>query len=292
VTTRRELLAGAVTQLRAARCDTPELDARVLLKEALGLSDLDLVTAADRDVSPEAAAALAGMVARRMAGEPVARIIGHREFWGLRFELGPDTLVPRPDTETLVEAVVEVCGRAGPRRVLDLGTGTGCLLIAVLSEFPGASGVGVDLSEGALAVARGNAGRLGVGGRAEFVRSDWGAAVEGCFDLVLSNPPYIEHEDIAGLDAEVRLHDPALALDGGADGLDAYRAVARDGARLLTRDGVMIAELGAGQEADVAAIMARDGLVQDGAARPDLAGIPRALVVRRQNSLGNQEANG
>jgi release factor glutamine methyltransferase len=292
MTTRRQLLAEVVERLRMARCDSPELDARVLLKEALHLSDLELVTAADHPASPEAALNLAAMVARRVAGEPVARILGHREFWGMRFDLGPETLVPRPDTETLVETAVEVCGRPGPGRVLDLGTGTGCLLIAILSEFPAAQGVGVDLSERALKVAAANAGRLGVGGRCSFVRSDWGAEVDGAFDLIVSNPPYIVTADMAGLDAEVRLHDPALALDGGADGLDAYRRVARDAARLLAESGTLIVELGAGQEGEVAEIMATEGFVRDGAARRDLAGIPRALVVRRENSLGNRAATG
>jgi release factor glutamine methyltransferase len=292
VITRRQLLAESAERLRMARCDSPDLDARVLLKEALHLSDLELVTAADHVASPEAALTLAAMVARRVAGEPVARILGHREFWGMRFDLGPDTLVPRPDSETVVETVHEVFGTAGLRRVLDLGTGTGCLLISVLHDYPEASGVGVDVSAGALAVAQGNAERLGVGARAAFVRSDWGAEIADVFDLIVSNPPYIVRADISGLDAEVRLHDPALALDGGADGLDAYRAVARDAARLLTPDGVLIAELGAGQAADVAGIMAAEGLVQHGAARPDLAGIPRALVVRRENALGNGAAKG
>ncbi|MGQ4275356.1 peptide chain release factor N(5)-glutamine methyltransferase [Terrihabitans sp. B22-R8] len=289
--TRRALLAEAAERLRMARCDSPELDARVLMKEALHLSDAELIAAANDPASPEGGIAFEAMIARRVAGEPVARIVGHREFWGLRFDLSAETLVPRPDTETLVEAAISACRGAAPRNVLDFGTGTGCLLIVLLHEFPDAEGLGVDISARALATAQRNAERLGVSGRVRFVQSDWGAGVEGAFDLIVSNPPYIAHEEIAGLDREVRVYDPPAALDGGADGLDAYRAVARDSARLLARDGVLIVELGQGQEADVAAAMRDAGLRADGPARPDLAGIPRALVVRRENILGNHAAN-
>jgi len=189
--------------------------------------------------------------------------------------------VPRPETETLVEAALAAFGRGEPGRILDLGTGTGCLLLAALSEFPSATGLGVDIAPKAVEAARSNAERLGLSGRAAFAVSDWDAEVEGEFDLILSNPPYIPRREIAALDPEVRLHDPARALDGGEDGLSAYRRLALAAARRLTPSGLLIAELGAGQEADVALIMAEAALRVDGPARADLMGIPRALVVGR-----------
>ncbi|MFC5066844.1 peptide chain release factor N(5)-glutamine methyltransferase [Flaviflagellibacter deserti] len=278
--TRRDVLADAVERLRMARRDTPELDARVLLKEALKLSDTDVITKLDDPASPEGVVAFNCMVARRVRGEPVARIIGHREFWGMRFDLGPETLVPRPDTEILVESALAAFRRAPPKRVLDLGTGTGCILISVLSEFPEAAGVGVDKSERATAVARKNAERLGMNGRARFVVGDWASSLDGRFDLIVSNPPYIARGKIADLDVEVSVHDPHLALDGGSDGLHAYRRVAEESARLLPEGGVVIVELGEGQEKDVASIMREAGLKPEKAA-PDLAGIPRALAALR-----------
>ncbi len=281
MTTRNELLSRSVERLRMAKLDTPELDARVLLKYALKLSDAELIGSADIIVSPDCAGALENMITRRVRGEPVARITGHKEFWGLSFELGIDTLVPRPETETLIETTLAAFGRGAPERVLDLGTGTGCLLLGTLSEYPAATGVGVDVAPKAIEVAAGNAKRLGFAQRAEFQVSNWDKEVEGLFDLVLSNPPYILRGDIEKLAPEVRLHDPVLALDGGADGLTAYRKLAAAAARRLAPEGLLIAELGAGQEAEVAAIMAGAGLTVDGRARPDLAGIPRALVVRR-----------
>lgn len=282
MTTRNELLSQSVERLRMAKLDTPELDARVLIKYALKLNDAELIGSADRLVSPECVAALENMIARRVCGEPVARIVGQKEFWGLSFDLGIQTLVPRPETETLIEAALAAFGRGGgPQRVLDLGTGTGCLLLGTLSEYPQAKGVGVDIAPKAVEVAAANAERLGFAGRAEFLVSDWDEKVEGSFDLVLSNPPYILKEDIEKLAPEVRLHDPLQALDGGPDGLSAYREIAAAAARRLAPGGVLIAELGVGQEAAAAAVMAGAGLVVDGPARPDLAGIPRALVVRR-----------
>jgi len=281
MTTRNELLSQSVERLRMAKLDTPELDARVLLKYALKLNDAELIGGADRIVSPDCASVLESMVSRRVRGEPVARIVGHKEFWGLSFELGLHTLVPRPETETLIEAALAAFGRGAPRRVLDLGTGTGCLLLGALSEYPEATGVGVDIAPKAVEVAAANAGRLGFAGRAEFLVSDWDKEVEGSFDLLLSNPPYILREDIEKLAPEVRLHDPLLALDGGADGLSSYRKLAAAAARRLAPGGLLIAELGIGQEGEVAAIMTEAGLTVDGQARPDLAGIPRALVVRR-----------
>ncbi len=188
--------------------------------------------------------------------------------------------MPRPDTEILVETALAAFRRASPKWVLDLGTGTGCILISVLSEFPEAAGIGVDKSERAAAVARKNAERLGMNGRARFVVGDWASSLDGRFDLIVSNPPYIVREKIGRLDVEVSVHDPHLALDGGIDGLDAYRRVAEELARLLTEGGIVIVELGEGQEKDVASIMRKAGLKPEKAA-PDLAGMPRALAALR-----------
>jgi release factor glutamine methyltransferase len=281
VTTRGELLQRSVERLRMAKLETPELDARVLVKEALKLTDAELIAAQDALASPEGEALLENMVSRRVANEPVARILGRREFWGLSFDLGLDTLVPRPETETLIEAALAAFGRGAPGRILDLGTGTGCLLLAALSEFPEATGLGLDIAPKAVEVAQANAGRLGLARRTRFEVSDWDAEANGEFDLILSNPPYIPKGEIEGLAAEVRLHDPVLALDGGGDGLSAYRKLSVAAARRLSPKGLLIVELGAGQEAAVAAIMAEAALEVDGPARPDLLGIPRALVVRR-----------
>jgi release factor glutamine methyltransferase len=218
---------------------------------------------------------------RRLAREPIARILGHKEFWGLRLALSPTTLVPRPETETLIEAALEAIDPAQAKsrawRIADLGTGTGAILLALLSESPRATGVGSDLDLAALATARENAGALGYAGRAHFVACDFGAALAGGFDLVLSNPPYVASRDIAALAPEVRTYDPARALDGGPDGLAAYRAIAADAARLLAPGGALILEIGAGQAAAVTALLAAEGL-RVAPPRLDLAGIPRAIT--------------
>nr|WP_281493728.1 peptide chain release factor N(5)-glutamine methyltransferase [Ancylobacter koreensis] len=271
----REIAAG----LAAAGLDTPEREARALLKAGLGLSDLDLLARAEEPVAPADADRLRGLSARRAAGEPLARLSGRREFWSLDFALSPETLVPRPETETLVEAALDLFpDRAAPLAILDLGTGSGALLAALLSEYRNAFGVGVDLSHGAARQARENLVRLGLGNRSAVLVGRWALALAGRFDLVVSNPPYIPSTDIAALEREVREHDPALALDGGPQGLDAYRALAQSLPGLLRPGGRAVLELGTGQEADVAALLAAAGLPPDGPARPDLAGIARAIV--------------
>jgi release factor glutamine methyltransferase len=210
----------------------------------------------------------------------VARIVGHKEFWGLEFKVTPATLVPRPETETLVEAALAaIPDRSLALRIADFGTGTGALLLALLSEFPNAVGIGTDISISALAVARDNAVRLGVGSRAHFIACDYGSALRGPFDLIISNPPYIASGDIAGLDSEVRNYDPGRALDGGASGLDAYRAVVAHAGRLLAPEGIVVVELGAGQASSVAALMGKGGIAAD-APKPDLSGRFRALLGR------------
>jgi release factor glutamine methyltransferase len=274
----RRALAG---QFRAAGIESPELDARILIGHALGLDHAGLVAAAAQQLSDLTASRIERFAARRIAGEPVARIVGLREFWGLPLTVTPDVLVPRPETETVVELALELVDRAGPRmrplRIADLGTGSGAILLALLSELSHAYAVGTDSDARALTVARANATRLDFGARAAFVACDFGAALAGPFDLVVSNPPYIASAEIATLSPEVREHDPHRALDGGTDGLAAYRAIAADAPRLLSPTGHLVVEIGAGQEAAVSGLFAAAGLAT-AATRPDLSLIMRALA--------------
>ena len=211
-----------------------------------------------------------------------------REFWGLPLALSAATLVPRPDTETLVELALEMLrgcpAPLHPLRIADLGTGSGAILLALLSELPDAIGLGTDISVAALATARSNAVQLGVADRADFIACDYAAALSGPFDLVVSNPPYIRSADIAGLATEVRNFDPLAALDGGPDGLDAYRALIPQAARLLAPQGVLAVEVGQGQHGDVRALMTAAGLAPEGPAKADLAGIRRAVAGRKKPS--------
>jgi release factor glutamine methyltransferase len=268
-----------------AGIDSPALDARLLVGHALGLDHAGLVEAADRLLREAEIRTIEGVAVRRLADEPVARILGVKEFWGLPIRLTESVLVPRPDTETVVEAALDALDRDGPRtrplRIADLGTGSGALLIALLSELPQAFGVGTDVSREALAVARANADVLGLARRAAFVVCDFGAALAGGFDLVVSNPPYIKSADIATLAPDVRDHDPRLALDGGPDGLAAYRTIAADARRLLAPDGHLVVELGAGAAAAVSQTLMTAGLAEAGPPVCDLAGIPRALHAKR-----------
>jgi release factor glutamine methyltransferase len=273
----------ALTQaFRGAGLDTPELDGRVLVGHALGLDQAGLAAHAARPLSDREAATIGEMAARRLAREPVARIVGVKEFWSLELRVSAATLVPRPETETLVEtalALIDAEGeRARPLRIADLGTGSGALLLALLSELPYAFGVATDISTSALVVARDNAVRHGLAQRAAFVACDYGAALGGNLDLVVCNPPYIRHDDIAALAPEVRAHDPVAALDGGPDGLAAYRILACDAARLLKPRGHLVVELGAGTECEVATLFTKAGMVT-APARRDLAGVARALHI-------------
>jgi release factor glutamine methyltransferase len=276
---RRQLAHG----FREGGIDTPELDARLLVGHALGLDHAALVIQSNRVLAGNETDAIAALAARRLAHEPVARILGRKEFWGLPFKLNADTLLPRPETETVVEAALAALDQGGRRsqtlRVADLGTGTGVLLLAMLSELPDASGIGTDISSVALECARDNAAAFGLSSRASFIACDYGAALNGPVDLVVSNPPYVARGDIAGLEPEVRDFDPRRALDGGPDGLDGYRAIAADARRLLAPGGALVVELGFGQLDAVAAIFAATGLAP-GVARPDLLGISRALILR------------
>jgi release factor glutamine methyltransferase len=277
---RRSLTA----RFKAGQIDSAELDARIVVGAALGLDLTGVISSASRLLTPEQASRLEDFARRRLAGEPVARLVGCREFWGLPLQLSADTLVPRPDTETVVELALQMVRTApaagGALRIADIGTGSGAILLALLSELPGACGVGTDISVGALRTARANAADLGFGGRAAFVACDHAAALAQGFDLMVSNPPYIRTAEIAGLAPEVRDHDPRRALDGGADGLNAYRALIPQAARLLARRGALVLEVGQGQSAEVEALMAEAGLLPERPPRADLAGVPRAVAGR------------
>lgn len=257
----------------AAVSDTPRLDAELLLAHALGISrDRLLLAGADAAVPP----GFADLVARRLAHEPVAYITGTRAFWTIELAVGPGVLVPRPDSETLLTSALAHFGESGPALVLDLGTGSGALLLAALDQWPSARGLGVDRSDAALAAARANAARLGLAPRAEFVAGDWAAALDRRFDLVLCNPPYVEAGSV--LPPDVRLYEPASALFAGSDGLDAYRVLMPQLARLIAANGIAAVEIGATQAAAAAALAAAAGLVA--ACHRDLAGRDRCLVLR------------
>jgi release factor glutamine methyltransferase len=265
--------------LLTATADNPRLEARLLLAHALGLARDDLI----RDLGlPIDTTAYTALLARRIAHEPLSLITGHREFWSLDFLVSPATLIPRPDSETLVEAALAAFAhRPPPCRILDLGTGTGCLLLALLTEFPSAFGIGVDLAPEAVVLAATNATRLGLADRAAFASTDWTNPITGRFDLVISNPPYIPGPDIGTLMPEVANHEPWRALDGGADGYDAYRSIVPALADHLNAGGVAVLELGHGQANYVKELALGAGW--DASFRLDLADIPRAIVLSWPN---------
>jgi release factor glutamine methyltransferase len=275
---------GAAAALRGAGIDTPELDARALLCHAAALSHEAYIAKAGDRLAPAALARLDRSIARRLEREPVSRIIGTREFYGRSFAVAPQALDPRPDTETLVDAALALVRRNGWRdrnlRVLDLGTGTGCILVTLLAELPNAVGIGTDRSQAALGLAAANATRLGVASRAAFVAADWLDGIGGEFDLVVSNPPYLATGEIAGLAPEVAAYDPKLALDGGPDGLDAYARIAAGAPAVLTEGGRLLVEIGASQAAQVSAMFRAAGLEldRDHAIARDLAGRPRVVM--------------
>ena len=276
-----ESLRAATASLAEAGIDSARLDARLLLGEVLGRDATWLFNHGGDVLDDGARAAFAALIEKRRDRQPISLILGRREFWSLDFTVTRDTLAPRPDSETLVEAVLaDLSDRGRPLSLLDLGTGTGCLLLALLSELPAARGIAVDIDPATLAVARGNAERLGLAGRARFVQSDWYEKITGRFDVIVSNPPYIPSQDIAGLDPEVARFEPQGALDGGADGLDAYRLLAAALGDFLAADGLAAFEVGAGQAPDVAALLARAGFASC-SIRRDLAGIERCVLARR-----------
>jgi len=271
------LLAQA---FRTAGIEDADVDARLLVGHALHLDRARLIAQSDRILEAREINVISALAARRLTREPVSRILGQKEFWSIALAITPDVLVPRPETETVVEGALDFVVRGGLRmeklRILDIGTGSGALLLALLRELPNATGIGTDISTGALKVARENAARCGLEGRCTFLVCDIASVVEGPFDLLVSNPPYIAHDEITSLAPEVKNYDPTVALDGGDDGLAAYRAIAADAKRLLAPGARMFVELGAGQEAAVRDLFTNVGLTA-GTARADLAGIPRVL---------------
>lgn len=266
------------TRLTRAGIDSPALAARILVREALGVDDAALIAGRAVTATPAQLDRLEAMVRRRLNGEPVSRILGRREFWGMDFTVTPAVLDPRPDTETLVAAVLETMRDRPPARILDLGTGSGCIVISLLHAFPEATATAVDLSPDALAVARTNAGNLGVAERLTLIQGSWFENVTGRYDLIVSNPPYIPNPAIESLDREVRNHDPILALAGGDDGYDAYKTIIGGLKSFLNPDGLCYLEIGINQGENVARLV-RESNLSLRRTIPDIAGIPRAVEI-------------
>ena len=278
---RRSLTA----RFKSGQIDSAELDARILIGAVLGLDLTGVIAAANRLITPGESERLEDFAHRRLRGEPIARLLGHKEFWGLPLLLSPATLVPRPDTETVVELALEMLRAVPPPdlrfQIADIGTGSGAILFALLSELPDAFGIATDVSVAALRTASANAVNLGLARRAAFVACDYAAALSNPFDLIVSNPPYIRSTEIAELASEVRDYDPHRALDGGTDGLDAYRVLVPQAARLLAHRGVLVVEVGQRQSGDIEELMTATGLMLERPAKTDLAGIRRAVAGRR-----------
>ena len=276
------LLRDAAVALTAAGIDNARFEARLLLAHAAGVTIEWLVAHGDEAPPPSVFEALRALTARRIRREPMAYVTGEREFWGLPFKVSPAVLVPRPDSETLIEAALALMpGRTEPWRIVDLGVGSGCLLLTLLREFPNARGVGLDASAEALSVAQYNADALGVGARTHLVRGDWrlqgwAGQLGGPFDLLVSNPPYIETEAIDGLMPEVARFEPRLALDGGGDGLAAYRIIADQAAGLVVHGGRVLIEAGEGQVTDISNLLSAAGFAVGGPWK-DLGGIDRIV---------------
>ncbi len=281
----KQAMAAAAARFADVGIETARLDARVLVGHALARDDGWLIGHGDDLLDADATEKIEALVVRRLARQPVAQIVGAREFWSLPFRVTPATLTPRPDSETLIAAALEILTERNQScRILDLGTGSGCLLLTLLSELPGATGIGIDISADALLVARGNARDLAVEERGVFRQGSWFEALrdgDGPFDLVVANPPYIPEAEIAGLQPEVSRYEPRSALSGGADGLDAYREIAAGLDGQLTPTGVFIGEFGDGQHRAVSKLLNSCGF-RDIDLKRDLAGIFRCCIARRR----------
>jgi release factor glutamine methyltransferase len=285
----RSVTANLARRLRAAGMPSPDLDARLLASHACGLSRETYILANDRPIDARESAAIDDFAGRRLAGEPVSRILGRREFYGRDFAIGPAVLDPRPDTEALVAAAIDILAAeartAGSPRILDLGTGSGCILLTLLAELPHAWGVGIDVDPEALKLARGNAKTLTLTSRSAFACMDWVEALNGEFDLIVSNPPYIARDEITTLADDVRLYDPKVALDGGLDGYDAYRAISATCLSVLRPGGSVVVEAGARQAAEIVNLFAEHdvtGIGVEARLFQDLAGINRVVAIKRQ----------
>lgn len=275
------LLAAALPRLKYACIETPRLDAILLMAAASGWSADRVRMSPDVSVTPETAAAFEALLLRRLEYEPMAQILGIREFWSLEFRVTRDVLDPRPDSETLVACVLAaIADRGAPLRLVDFGTGSGCLLLSLLHELPNATGLGADISAAAVAIAQENAGRLGLADRTSFRVASWGQGLDGAFDILVGNPPYIESEVVPGLATEVTAYEPLVALDGGADGLTAYRLLIPDLARLAAPGAIAALEVGQGQDEAVAGMLAAAGFGSV-ATESDLGGIARVVLARK-----------
>lgn len=275
----KEYMSDASDKLAASNIENPETDIRLLMQHALGMSHVKFVSSLNRILTDAEVKTLDAMIARRALREPVSRIIGTRGFWKSEFKLSPQTLDPRPDSETLIEAALKYAD-VPPATILDLGTGTGCLLLSLLQEYPNATGLGIDISEEAAATARENAAALKLDTRASFLAIDWNEWQSAQpYDLVISNPPYIAPDEIAGLEPEVTQYDPMTALVGGDDGLECYRSIAALLPRTLKKGGLVVLEIGHAQADAVKSILALSGVtvIQT---LTDLAGSDRAVVAR------------
>lgn len=282
------VLDAAARRLAAAGVEAPRRDARILLAHGLDADAAFVVGHPEHRLDAARRGRIEALIGRRCRREPVARIVGGREFWSLAFKVGAETLVPRPDSECVVAAALAGLGpRPGAVRLLDLGTGSGCLLLALLDAWPEARGVGVDIASGALAVARDNAQAFGLAGRAAFVCADWGWGLAGGFDVIVANPPYVADAVLAGLAPEVAVWEPRRALAGGADGLDAMRRVIPRMRALVAPGGRVFMEIGAGQAPAAVAIL-RQSEFQVVEIKPDLSGIPRCVAAVQQDRAGRK----